>query len=111
MADDVQSVDEISRRWFRGKDEVAAYAHGLAGVVSNPRTEISDIEEHVWGGTGLVTCWLEQDYTYEATAQHVSAPTTVVLDGSTARGISPSSTRFRSLIGLRGRSSTFVTVL
>jgi hypothetical protein len=31
MADDVQSVDEISRRWFRGKDEVAAYAHGLAG--------------------------------------------------------------------------------
>jgi ketosteroid isomerase-like protein len=85
MADDMQGVDEISRRWIRGKDDMAAYARAITEAVSDPRTEIKEVEEHLWGETGLVTCWIEQDYTYEGAAQHISAPTTVVfrrMDGA-----------------------------
>ena len=42
------------------------------------RTELRDAEERVWGDTGMLTCWLDQDYTMEGNAQHVSAPTTIV---------------------------------
>lgn len=52
---------------------------GLIGAVSNLRTELRDVEERMWGDTGLVTCWLEQDYELEGNAQHVSAPTTIVM--------------------------------
>jgi ketosteroid isomerase-like protein len=78
MTDDMQGVDEISRRWTRGKSEFAAKVGVLTEKVSDLRTEITDIVEHVWGDTGVVTCWIEQDYTYEGAVQHVSAPTTVV---------------------------------
>jgi ketosteroid isomerase-like protein len=36
------------------------------------------VEERVWGDTGVLTCWLDQDYTMDGKAQHVSAPTTIV---------------------------------
>jgi ketosteroid isomerase-like protein len=78
MADDMEGVDEISRRWIRGKDAMADYARAVTEAVSGPVTEIKDVHERVWGDAGVVTCWIEQDYTYEGAAQHVSAPTTVV---------------------------------
>ena len=48
------------------------------GAVSDLRTELRDAEEHIWGDVGVLTCWLNQDYTLEGSAQHVSAPTTIV---------------------------------
>jgi ketosteroid isomerase-like protein len=78
LTDDMQGVDEISRRWTRGKSEFAAKVGVLTEKVSDLRTEITEIVEHVWGDTGVVTCWIEQDYNFEGAAQHVSAPTTVV---------------------------------
>ena len=77
--DDAQGVDEIARRWIRGRDEMSAYLGQLLGAVSELRTELRDVEERVWGDTGLLTCWLEQDYVLEGGAQHVSAPTTLVM--------------------------------
>jgi uncharacterized protein (TIGR02246 family) len=73
-----QGVDELSRRWLRGRSEVDSYLRQLMGVVSGLRTELRDQEERVWGDVGILTCWLEQDYTLEGEAQHVSAPTTIV---------------------------------
>ena len=78
ITDDMQGIEEISRGWTRGKSEYEAKAASLMETVSDVRTEITDIVEHIWGETGVVTCWIEQDYTYEGAAQHVSAPTTVV---------------------------------
>jgi ketosteroid isomerase-like protein len=78
MTDDVQSVDEISRRWTRGKRDMGAYVRAVAEAVKDPRTQITDVAEQVWGDSGVVTCWIEQDYTYEGAAQHISAPTTIV---------------------------------
>ena len=76
--EDAQGVDEISRRWLRGRGELDSYLRQLMGAVSDVRTELRDTEERVWGDIGVLTCWLDQDYTMEGKAQHVSAPTTIV---------------------------------
>jgi len=77
MADDAQGVDEVSRRWIRGRDELESYLRGLMGAVSAIQTEVRDVTERVWGDAALVTCWMEQDYTLEGARRHVSAPTTI----------------------------------
>jgi ketosteroid isomerase-like protein len=79
LAGGAQGIDEISRRWMRGDDEVRDYAAKLAGLVSDVHTEIRDPHEAIWGDTGVLTCWLDQDYTIEGDPTHISAPTTVVM--------------------------------
>ncbi|MDP9285661.1 MAG: nuclear transport factor 2 family protein [Actinomycetota bacterium] len=76
--DDVQGVDEISRRWLRGREEVEAYLRQLMASVSAIRTELREPTERVWGDCGVLTCWIDQEYTMEGEPQHVSAPTTIV---------------------------------
>jgi ketosteroid isomerase-like protein len=79
IGEDAQGVDEISRRWLRGRDELDGYLRQMIGAVSGVRSELRDAQERVWGDVGVLTCWLEQDYTLEGNAQHISAPTTIVL--------------------------------
>ncbi len=57
ITDDMQGVDEISRGWTRGKSEFEAKAALLMETVSDVRTEITDIAEHIWGETGVVITW------------------------------------------------------
>jgi ketosteroid isomerase-like protein len=78
VTEDAQSVDEISRRWLRGGGEVANYVRELMATVSDVSTQLRDAEERVWGDTGLLTCWIDQDYTMNGAQQHISAPTTIV---------------------------------
>ena len=74
--DDLQGVDEISRKWTHGKKQII---DGLREApIEGLHTEVRDINESTWGDTGLVTCWIEQDYTYQGKPQHVSAPTTLL---------------------------------
>jgi len=75
--EDIQGVDEISRHWMRGSDELGAYIRQLMTTVENVHTSISDVHETELGDIGLVTCWIDQDYTLEGKRHHVSAPTTV----------------------------------
>ena len=77
-AEDAQGVDEISRRWMRGRGELEAYIGGLANMVDDVRSELKDVRESAVGDTGVFTCWLEQDYTLNGERHHVSAPTSVV---------------------------------
>ena len=77
--DDVQGVDELSRRWMRGRGGLQDYFKQVGPQLSDIHSTLSDMRETVWGDTGIVTCWLEQDYTYQGKKQHVSAPTTAVL--------------------------------
>jgi ketosteroid isomerase-like protein len=79
VTEDAQSVDEISRRWLRGRGEVNNYLRELMASVSDVRTELRDAEERVWGDTGILTFWIDQDYNMNGNPQHVSAPTTMVL--------------------------------
>jgi ketosteroid isomerase-like protein len=78
LGQDVQSVDEVSRQWLRGNDEVRSYLAGLVAAVSVVHTELQGAEERVWEDTGLLTCWLEQTYTIDGNPQQISAPTTLV---------------------------------
>lgn len=78
LAADVEGVEEISRRWLRGRGAVAGYLHELATQVSDVRSALRDINERVWGDVGLVTCWLDQTYTYGGESVRISAPTTLL---------------------------------
>lgn len=79
VTDDVQAVDEISRRWVRSREDMATMIRQIGDALEDIRSEIGDVHETAWGDTGLVTCWLEQDYTLHGQQQHVSAPTSYVL--------------------------------
>ncbi len=77
-AQDIQSVDEISRQWLRGIDELGGYIRQMVTAVEDVHTMVGNVQSNVLGDTGIVTCWVEQDYTLEGKRQHVSAPTTIV---------------------------------
>lgn len=74
-----QGVDEISRRWLRGADDIDAYFKQLEGAVDKISSSLSDLRVDEWGDVGLVTAWMERDYTMDDEPQHLSAPTTFVL--------------------------------
>jgi ketosteroid isomerase-like protein len=77
LAQDAQGVDEISRRWMRGKDAIGMYFRETMTMVEDIHSTMNDVHETVNGDIGFVTCWLEQDYTLEGKRTHVSAPTTL----------------------------------
>jgi ketosteroid isomerase-like protein len=79
FSDDVQGIDELSRKWIRSRSELEAYFMMLGGAVSDVTTEMSDVHERVWGDTGIVTAWAEQDYKLDGNPVHVAVPMTVVL--------------------------------
>jgi len=79
LTEDIQSVDEGSRRWLRGGGEVDDYLRELMPAVTDVATQLRDAEERIWGDTGVLTCWIDQDYTMNGTPQHISAPTTLIL--------------------------------
>jgi hypothetical protein len=79
IAQDAQGIDEISRRWMRGQDELGTYVEQMMSQVSDVHSEIVDPHETTWGDVGVLTCWLEQDYTLGNERTHVSCPTTIVL--------------------------------
>jgi ketosteroid isomerase-like protein len=79
LSGDVQSVDEISQRWLRGRGDVDNYLREVVTAVTDVGTQLRDAEERIWGDTGVLTCWIDQDYTMNGTPQHISAPTTLIL--------------------------------
>ena len=78
MADDVQGVDELSRRWMRGKADLTTYFEQVGPQLSDPKSSLGDLKAVSWGDAGVVTCWLEQSYTFEGRTATISAPTTFV---------------------------------
>ena len=78
LADDVEGVEEISRQWLRGHDAVAGYLRELATHVSDIHTTLRDVNERMWLDVGVVTCWLDQTYTFGGEVVRISAPTTLL---------------------------------
>jgi hypothetical protein len=75
---DVQTVEELARRWMRGKGELEAYFEQMRPVVANIKSSLRDVQSVTWGDAGVVTCWLEQTYNIEGRTDSISAPTTFV---------------------------------
>lgn len=78
MDADPQSVDENSRRWLRGRDELEGYIRQMFEMVTDVDTTLRDFTEQIWDDTGVLTCWLEQRYTLDGSKQQISAPTTMI---------------------------------
>jgi ketosteroid isomerase-like protein len=78
MASEVQGVDEISRKWMRGPGEMEAYIRNVLTQVSDVSTNLKDVHESISEDVGILTCWIDQDYTFQGNKAHVSAPTTVL---------------------------------
>ena len=78
IAEDAQSVDEITRGWTRGRAAIEAYLGQLMNSVSDVHSEMSDAEELVWGDIALVTFVLNQTYTMDGQKQTISAPTSIL---------------------------------
>jgi ketosteroid isomerase-like protein len=79
FSEDTQGVDEISREWMRGRKVLETYIRGVVSQVKDVKSEIRDVHEIIMGDVGLVTFWLEQEYTLEGERHHVSAPSSAVL--------------------------------
>ena len=73
---DVQGVDELSRAWLRGSDQIRSYIDGILEATSNVDSRLIDIHVTQIGDAAFVTGVLEQDYDLEGERQSVVAPTT-----------------------------------
>lgn len=79
FSDDVTIVDEISRKWLRGKEEaVATWTPIIAGMQSC-KSVISDFHVDVAGDISIVTCMLDQTYVYDGQTTAITAPTTCLV--------------------------------
>ncbi len=79
FTDDAQGVDEISRKWLRGKSAFDGYFDQVKAMgVGNIHSKLSDLRSEQWDDVAVVTCLADQ--TYEVGGEKVSilAPTTVV---------------------------------
>jgi len=76
--DDVQGVDEISRRWLRGRAAMQTYLNGLRGNITGIHSELRDPTEAVWGDVGVLTATLEQTYSLSGRNETIVAPTSIL---------------------------------
>ena len=79
MADDIQAVDEVRRKWVRGKTDVCAYLTNVAEDIEYVTVQVSDITVTEVGETQLVTFMLDQNYNAGGRSESVHAPATAVL--------------------------------
>ena len=64
-SDRVTLVDEISRSWLRGRDEVEAYLRKTLSATETVESLLSDIHCQQQGKTAWITAWLEQTSAFE----------------------------------------------
>lgn len=77
-ADDAQVVDDLSRHWVRGRAAIGAHMQKIADSTDNLRTELTEVEETIWGDVGVLTCQLEQTFEAEGQEGHGSGPATAI---------------------------------
>ena len=68
---DVEIIDDISRTWLRGLDEVASYLRPLLADTQAIYTGLSDFSERTQSGFGVVTFWTVQTFMVDGRAHSV----------------------------------------
>ena len=79
MADDITQIDEISKKWSRGKAEVAAVVRPMFDLVKSIKSSISDVHVQTSNDIAIVTFMLDQSYVFEGQHVAIVAPTSCVL--------------------------------
>ncbi len=79
MADDITQIDEISKKWSRGKAEVAAIVRPMFDLVKSIKSSISDVHVQTSNDIAIVTFMLDQSYVFEGQQVAIVAPTSCVL--------------------------------
>ena len=79
LSDDIETVDEITQKWNRGRAAAEANFEALVGVVSDIKSDLSEFHVLVTGEMAIVTCLLKQTYVYEGNPVSIVAPTTCAL--------------------------------
>ena len=77
FSEDVEQVDELTQKWSRGKAVCAAAISGIVELVSDLKSDISDLNVISSTDMAIVTCTMKQSYTYEGNSISIVAPTTV----------------------------------
>jgi ketosteroid isomerase-like protein len=80
FAEGVEEIDEVSRQWLRSKSEVMPHFTEFVKSATSVKSVISNVRERTWGDVGVVTCWLDQAYTFDGKDASISAPTTILLE-------------------------------
>ena len=79
MAEDIQGVDEISRRWLRGKASIDEYFEMLRDAgVADIRSRPAGLTVKQWDDVAVVTCMVNQSYKANGKAVDIEVPTTVL---------------------------------
>ena len=68
-----EGVDEISRKWIRGKRAFAAYFKRVAPQIKNIKSTLRGLHTREVGSVGIATCFLHQSYTLSGRRQIVGA--------------------------------------
>ena len=77
FSDDVEQVDELAQKWLRGKAICVAAIEGMMTSVSDIKSEVSDLNLISSSDMAIVTCTLNQSYTFEGKSTSIVAPTTI----------------------------------
>ena len=77
FSDDVEQVDELAQKWLRGKAICVAAIEGMMTTVSDIKSEVSDLNLISSSEMAIVTCTLNQSYTFEGKSISIVAPTTI----------------------------------
>jgi len=86
MSPHIVMVDEISRRWLRGKDAVAGQIKAVLSAADSVQSRLSDLQiQPLEPQAVLVTAWLDQTYILNGDEQTITAPLSACLqaDGDT----------------------------
>ena len=79
FSDDVTIVDEIGKKWLRGKDAAIATWTPLIGLFQSSKSVVSDIHVDNAGDVSIVTCMLDQTYVLDGQTATITAPTTCLV--------------------------------
>lgn len=73
--DDAQGIDELSRSWLRGADQMRSYIDGIFEATSDVHSRLADVHVVQIADAAFVTGLLEQDYVLDGVRQSISVPT------------------------------------
>ena len=79
FSNDVTIVDEIGKKWLRGKAVAIETWAPILGAMQSCSSTLSDIHVDIAGDIAIVTCMLDQTYVFDGQSTTITAPTTCLI--------------------------------